>query len=92
MVWVKVKNVHNYSSPVPPGYFSWLDYWEKNSGKKATTCCAYGCNDRADVGAHVIKVGSDDHRWFIVPLNQKCNKSNDEFYVLSDCLVPSNKQ
>jgi len=91
MSWTKVKNVHNYSSPVPAGYSCWLDYWEKNSGIRATTCCAYDCNARAEVGAHVIKVDSNDNRWFIVPLCQACSKRTDEFYVPSDYLIPSNK-
>ena len=46
---------------------SWLDHWEKYSANRAMFCNDAFCVNLAAVGAHVIKVDSDDVR-YIVPL------------------------
>lgn len=89
----KVKNINGsgFYHGIPAGYTSWLDYWEKTTGKKATKCGACGKTTNL-VGAHVKKVyGSDDH-YYITPLCSGCNQRTDEFYVdteLAPC--PTNR-
>ena len=57
----KVKNVNGTSRfSVPSGYNSWLDYWEKQTGKTVSICGVRGCSDSDLVGGHVMKVNSTD--------------------------------
>jgi hypothetical protein len=89
---IKVKNLHGTAGRVPNGYDSWLDYWETESGQRATKCMRVGCNvtGRANlVGAHIKKADSYDNSWYIVPLCQADNMRTDEFYVYEP-LVPVN--
>ncbi len=81
---VKVKNIQGsgFYSGAPKGYTSWLDYWEKQTGKKAKKCSATDCKETSNLyGAHVIKVYGNDKKYYIVPLCSGCNKRKDEFYV-----------
>ena len=88
----KVKNVVGSSRfPVPFGYSSWLDYWEKQTGESATSCGTCGMFAAAEVGAHVQKADSTDKRYYITPLCRRCNQRTDEFYVNTKLVpVPSN--
>ena len=89
---MKVKNINGSSRfPAPSGYDSWLDYWERKSGERATYCGASGCWRTDLVGAHVQKVGGYDNRWYITPLCKSCNQRSDEFEVYTTLVpVPSN--
>ena len=69
----KVHNLQEGSRPAPAGYRSWIDYWEKATGLKASTCHVLGCNEQATDGAHVQLVNSSDKRWYIVPMCQPHN-------------------
>lgn len=88
----KVKNVNGTSRfPVPSGYNSWLDYWEKQTGKTVSICGVRGCSDSDLVGGHVMKVNSTDKHYYITPICRSCNTRTDEFYVCWDLVpVPSN--
>ena len=88
----KVKNVVGSSRfPVPFGYSSWLDYWEKQTGESAISCGRCGMFAAAEVGAHVQKADSTDKRYYITPLCRRCNQRTDEFYVTTQLVpVPSN--
>ncbi len=80
-----VKNLNGTAdNKAPYGYISWLDFWEKKSGKKAHECAH--CRAKATVGAHVQKASIEDRRWFIVPLCEKCNQkpSTDVFAVYEE--------
>ena len=92
MSWTRVKNVNGSGRYLPPyGYASWLDYWEKQTGKKLNVCGASGCNGTDPVGAHVQKANSYDNRWYVTPLCKTCNNRTDEFDVYFDLVpVPSN--
>ena len=87
----KVKNASGTSRyDAPEGYDSWLEYWERKSGKTAWRCSATDCHKlgRANlVGAHVKKVGGSDNHSYIVPLCRECNMRTDEFYV-DEVLIP----
>lgn len=90
MEFVEVKNKKGTSgNPPPAGCTSWLDFWEKKKGKKATKCEVLSCNGGPDVGGHVIKVG-EGSKEYIVPMCYDCNnKSEDEVFKVWDLdLVP----
>ena len=89
---MKVKNVVGSSRfPAPQGFSSWLDYWEKKSGQKATFCGASSCWGTNLVGAHVKKAEGYDQSWYITPLCVSCNQRADTFEVYSTLVpVPSN--
>lgn len=86
----KVKNLNGTADRLPVGCCSWLDFWEKKTGKKIDKCSRRGCAKKATDGAHVQKADSDDRRWYIVPLCHECNMkpSSEEFYVDEEDLVP----
>ena len=87
----KVKNLNGTSdNKVPQGYTSWLNFWEKKTGKTPDKCGH--CKNKATVGAHVQKADSSDMKWYIVPLCYQCNNkpSNEEFMVYEE-LVPVNQ-
>lgn len=86
---IKVKNLHGTSKP-PAGYKSWLDYWQRKTGRSAM-CANVNCNAFADVGGHVIKVDGFDKKRYIVPLCYNCNNDHDkEFFVNDYDMVPVN--
>ena len=85
--------VHNVldtkDEPIPEGYESFLDYWEKESGQDCPSKCqAIELHITADgsiadtsdlVGAHVRIDGKDcpdDYAW-IVPLCKHCNNDGN---------------
>lgn len=89
MANIKVKNVPGTAGQVPPYPYqnlSWLEYWEKMTGHKASTCSVCGCSNKAEHGGHVKRVDTYfDPTTYIVPLCADCNNPNNtkEFYV--DC-------
>ncbi|OUO56765.1 hypothetical protein B5F78_08845 [Bacteroides sp. An279] len=94
-IMIKVKNANGTSRyDAPAGYDTWLEYWEKKSGKTAWRCSATDCHKigRTNlVGAHVKKVYGGDNHSYIVPLCRKCNMRTDEFYVDEELIpLPSN--
>lgn len=77
MSYIKVKNKNNTTGKTPPkGYSSWLDFWEKKKGKKATVCEVMGCGGGPDVGGHVIKAG-EGAKEYILPICKSCNNKPD---------------
>ena len=71
----------------PPGYDSWLDFWEKKKGKKVYLCKAYNCRNDVKVGGHDYKVGVGGKE-YILPLCSPCNNKDESFYASEDDLVP----
>lgn len=92
MILIKNINGSSFYNRAPFGYSSWLDYWETQTGRKASRCSAIDCKCSREnctlVGAHVIKVGSSDRRYYIVPLCSGCNHRTDSFWV-DEVLIPS---
>jgi hypothetical protein len=90
MGYIKVKNKKGTADKEPPpGYSSWLDFWEEKKGKKATVCEVKGCNGNPDLGGHVIKVG-EGSKEYILPMCSKCNNKpeDEEFEAWESDLVP----
>ncbi len=80
MSFIDVKNKKGTADKSPPGYSSWLEFWEDKKGKKADTCEVSGCTDDPDVGGHVIKVGKGGKE-YILPICYTCNnKPGDEVF------------
>lgn len=84
-----VKNLKEGSRPVPSGYSSWLDYWEKQTGLKASQCHKIGCLATATDGAHV-KLVNGGNEWYIVPLSHNCNTQRGDSFWVTGPLVPVN--
>lgn len=77
-----LKNIQgSYRFPIPIGYGSWLDYWEKETDSKAFFCAASNCYGTNLLGAHVQKVDSTDNSWYIVPLCGSCSQRKDIFEI-----------
>lgn len=92
MGYIKVKNKKGTGNNPPPyGYSSWLDFWEKTKGKRATTCEVLGCSGKPDLGGHVIKSGQGPKE-YILPMCYSCNNKSDgeEFQAWESDLVPVN--
>ena len=89
MSYIEVKNKNGTANKTPPsGYSSWLDFWQKAKGKKATTCEVHGCGGNPDVGGHVIKSG-EGSKEYILPICYACNNKPDgeAFKAWEDDLV-----
>ena len=79
-----VKNLNGTSGRYPQNCGTWLEYWERETGKRAYFCHRQGCMEFGHdnlVGAHVKKVGVNDDSWYIVPLCNRCNHIGTEFWV-----------
>jgi len=90
MGYIDVKNKKGTAGNTPPsGYTSWLDFWEKKKGTKATTCEVRSCNGSADLGGHVIKAG-EGGKEYILPMCYSCNNKPDGevFQAWESDLVP----
>ena len=88
--FVSVTNVNGSGRfTAPAGYTSWLDYWEKKTGKKVSVCGVKNCDGADLVGAHVQKAYSTDKKWYITPICRSCNgKPSDEVFEVYWDLVP----
>lgn len=81
MSYINVKNKKGTSTNNPPsGYSSWLEFWEKKKGKKATVCEAKSCSGNADLGGHVIKSGEGPKEYILPICYKHNNKPEDEVY------------
>ena len=90
MSFIDVKNKKGTAHKTSPvGYSSWLDFWEKKKGEKATICEVLLCKGTPDLGGHVIKAG-EGNKEYILPMCSSCNsKPEDEVFQAWDTdLVP----
>jgi len=88
----KVKNLHGTTGrPIPRNYPTLKRYWEsKNGSFDKRKCSRRGCDQPAEVGAHVQIVNpTEDRKWYIVPLRRSCNNryNTSPFYVKNGDLV-----
>jgi len=85
MTFIDVKNKKGTADKTPPtSYLSWLDFWEKKKGKKATKCEALLCSGKPDVGGHVIKVGEGGKEYILPLCFGHNNKSENEIFQAWD--------
>ncbi|HXD92941.1 MAG TPA: hypothetical protein VNX01_06980 [Bacteroidia bacterium] len=82
----KIKNISgNKKKPNTHNCQTWIEYWEKQSGRKPPTFCIVStpdCLEKASVGALVQKVNVTDGKWYVAPLCQThSNHYNAEFIV-----------
>lgn len=83
MKWKNLKGTGDNQASKP-----WLDIWKERTGYKGNPPCGRkGCNRDATLGAHVIKVDSDDRSWYLLPLCDSCNKLDDAFEKKADIPV-----
>jgi hypothetical protein len=70
---------------------SWLNHWEKISGRKQWLCPEVNCDNRASVGALVIKPAGCDDRLYVLPLcHQHGAQAGTEIEVVEAAmLVPA---
>lgn len=55
MSFIIIKNKNGTAGRTPPtGYDSWLEFWEKQKGKKANRCEAFLCLGNAEVGGMLL--------------------------------------
>lgn len=90
MTYVKnARGTSRWSRP-STGESSWLEYWEKHTGKKATRCGATDCHSTSTlVGGHVQKVFGGNEI-YITPLCKDCNNRTGNFSVDTELVrVPS---
>ncbi len=90
MTYVKNASGTSRWSKPSTGESSWLEYWEKQTGKKATRCGATDCHSTGElVGGHVQKVFGGNEI-YITPLCKGCNNRTDNFWVDTELVrVPS---
>lgn len=99
---LKVQNIAGTGSNARP-ISSWLEYWEKVTGRKADHCMAYEerpfgqpnlvypCSNKTNlVGGHVMKVNSDDRRWYILPICTSHNQQANDYWAREEDLVLEN--
>lgn len=87
---IAVHNLNKTADRKPPaGYTTWIKWWETQTGRRFYSCSRVGCNNFADVGAHVQQEGSADKSWYIVPLCTACNNisSKEAFLVDAENMV-----
>ena len=85
-----IKNIKGTADNNPPvGYSSWIDFWEKKSGEKATFCHKVLCTNGGKLdGAHV-QIEGYGFSWYIVPLCHPDNMAGGSFRAFGP-FVPVN--
>jgi len=68
---------------------SWLEHWEKASGMKANYCVAATCAQKATLGGHIIKVGSEDGNHYIIPICASCNRLESNYEIPNSTFLAS---
>lgn len=82
----KIKNISgNKKEPSTYNCQTWIEYWEKRSGRKPPTFCIVSspdCLEKADVGALVQKASVADGKWYVAPLCKTHSEHyNSEFII-----------
>ena len=56
------------------GCKNWIKHYKNNKKRNMPrTCAAHDCKTKPEHGAHVKKIGTKDHKWYIIPT---CNGHN----------------
>ena len=73
---MRVKNLNGTSdAKLPVGCESWKNFYMLRRSWPSS-CACLTCSNKAEVGAHVKKVGANDSSWYIAPL---CRYHNNQF-------------
>jgi hypothetical protein len=81
---MKLFKIHETSNSVSMGE-NWIDHWKKFSGQPLSNCCAVlDCVLSPEVGAFVMRVGSEDDARYIVPLCETHSKQSGKSLYLSE--------
>ena len=92
MTYIKNANGTSKWSKPSTGEASWLEYWKKQTGKKATCYGATDCYSTGTlVGAHVQKVFGGNEL-YITPLCMSCNQRSCNFWVDTELVRVSSGQ
>jgi len=87
---MKVKNINGTSDNLCK-CGSWLNHWEKFSGRTTIFCSEKGCTRTDIVGAHVQKATTDT-KWYIIPLCKAHNTATGELEIFEGTVfVSANK-
>jgi|SRR6185437_4031905 len=85
---MKIKNIKHHSQGLCTckcGCTTWLQHWEKQSGRKPPTFCIIStpdCLEKTSTAAFVQKTGDDTNAWYLAPLCQThSTHKNTEFIV-----------
>ena len=88
---IKVKNLNGTADLKCKSCGSWIEHWKHKSKEEPDGCSCLGCQNIAEVGAHVKKIDSEDMHHYIVPLCKQCNAKTEEFWINKDVLVTARK-
>jgi hypothetical protein len=84
---MKVKNLNNTANK-DCNCASWLEHWQKGSGKVVGICAVVDCKGDDLVGAHVQKVDGYDRAHYIVPMCKACNNKRGAVLDVVDGFAP----
>jgi hypothetical protein len=77
MTSIKVTSKKGTANRAPPyGSRSWLEFWEKAKGRKATRCEVINCYGPPELGGHVTRAEGGG-REYILPMCHVCNDRAD---------------
>lgn len=79
---VQIRNVNGTSGHSCRCSGGWLAHWKLYGGVEGDIKCAVcGCENLAEVGAHVQKADSGEDDWYIVPFCRAHNQKADKMTV-----------
>lgn len=89
---MKVKNLQGTTNRKCNCKGGWLGHWREFTNCNRTTCCAIGCSNKCEVGAHVKRELNNES--FIVPFCHTHNRKWGEWIEIEDRvpLAPGNKK
>jgi len=80
---MKIKNI-NGTGDNKCNCDSWLDHWNKFSGRTIPFCSVVYCMGHDLVGAHVQKEGDTDNKLYIIPLCRGHNAETGKSFTIKD--------
>ena len=72
--FIEAWNVDGSSSDEPLNGYSWISFWEEQTGQQRGRCSYSGCHNDARDGGHIWLKG---HGLYIAPICLSCNSSSN---------------
>ena len=72
--FIEAWNGDGTSSDEPPNGYSWVSFWEEQTGQQRGLCSYSACHNYATVGGHIWLKG---HGLYIAPICPSCNSSSN---------------